>query len=498
MTVLKLGSKLFKLTSAALVGVLLASNLTSYSLLLTPKAAYAAASYQTNFRVDKAQAARSETVTYELILTNNGDVPLTNFNVYQITRPQNTSYVNGSGILTVGSSNFNVPDAWFSDPVGTNLGGLTAGQAMTFKWSVKVDDNAPQGATINETVAVKTAELGDPNIYPITFTVAVNPSRNSLCATISVDKATANVGDTVTYTVRVCNDGDIDQDNVTLYDRLPSQLTYKAGTTRATVGTSTVTVNDNWIGSVSGGSGTGYNMGRLSPTQAVTVTFQAAVNSTATNNQTIEDFAQVNSTQHPEMVVCAVAFKVVIPAPAALNPNCSLTKKIKLPNGEEKTSISSTDHTYAPGEEIVYRLFVSNPGTGDAVSFSMSDFLPPYVSWVSGEGGYAPNENKVNFDLGTLKAGESRTLTYRAKVRETIPSNVTEQKNSVKVTSPSGFDSCKAESNLWVGKPGAILAAAALPQTGTVPPSVLATLGLVAGGLIVRLKKFRVNKYRGN
>jgi uncharacterized repeat protein (TIGR01451 family)/LPXTG-motif cell wall-anchored protein len=175
--------------------------------------------------------------------------------------------------------------------------------------------------------------------------------------------------------------------------------------------------------------------------------------------------------------------------------NCSLTKKIRLPNGNERGSVGASDHVYAPGEQIIYRLFISNPGNADASPVSISDLLPPYLTWVSGDGGYASAENKVNFDLGTLKAGESRTLTYNVKVRSEIPSGQVNQVNNAKVTSPASFNNCTSTSTLVIGKPGAILAATALPQTGTIPPSILATLGLVLSGFAIRLRKTKVYKY---
>ena len=486
-----------KYASAALIGVILASNtLTGFSnfKFQISNSALAAASYNINFAVDKAQAKQGETVTYELIVTNNGDVNLSNVNIYEASRPGSTTYVNGSSIATKNGTNYSIADAWYSDAGGTNLGALTPGQSLTFKWAVTINNDAAQDTDIENVINLKTAELQTPQVYSVSFHVAANASRNSLCATKTVDKSTANVGDTVTYTIKICNDGDINQDNVTLYDRLPSQLTYVAGSTRAASGGNTVTVNDGWIGSTSGGSGTGYNMGRLSTTQFVTVTFQATVNSTATNGQVIENFAQANSSQHPEMVTCAVPLKINVPVPPAGNPNCSLTKKVRLPNGNEQTSVSASDHLYAPGEQIVYRLFISNSGNADASNVSISDFLPPYVTWVSGDGGYAANDNKVNFDLGTLKASESRTLTYNVKVRDDIPSGQVNQQNNAKVTSPSAFSNCTAQSTLVIGKPGAVLAAATLPQTGTVPPSVLATLGLVGTGFALRLRKVKVVK----
>lgn len=608
----KLVSNLFRVTSAALIGALLASNLTPYFSILTPKTAYAAASYAVGFTVDKAQAARGEVVSYSLIVTNNGDANLTNIFVYTGEHPANAPYVSASGKAVKGSTTINVPDDWYNDPAGSNFGTLTPGQPFTLTWSVIVANDAPQASTQKVVLGIKSNELPNPQGYNQTFTVAVNNSRNSLCSSLAANKTVGNVGDTVTYTIHICNDGDVTQTNVMVADVLPVELTYKPGTTVLALRGQNISINDAWIGKVGGNNGTSINVGTLNSGEVADVTFQVTINSQATEGQVIKNYGQVKSDQKTEWQQCSVDLTVHVPVVctgsigdyvwndqngngiqdasepaiagvtvtlknaggvvlattvtdangiyhfnnlcaatyivevsgpsgytattvnasgsttandsnpspstviltannsvdntidfgfkqnvAAGTPNCSLTKKIRLPNGNEQTSVSNSDHVYVPGEQIVYRLFISNTGNADANPVSISDFLPPYLYWVSGDGGYAAGENKVNFDLGTLKAGESRTLTYNVKVRDDVPSGQVTQQNNAKVTSPASFNNCNASSTLVVGKPGAILAATTLPQTGTIPPSILATLGLVGVGLALRLRKVKVTRNWG-
>ena len=175
-------------------------------------------------------------------------------------------------------------------------------------------------------------------------------------------------------------------------------------------------------------------------------------------------------------------------------PNLTINKKIRLPNGNEVDNVDASTHLYVAGEEIIYRLFVTNNGTSDAQNVTVQDLLPPYIYWISGDGSYNSTANRVDFTLGTLRVGESRTLTYTAKVRDNIPSGQTTQEN-VATVYENGTSRATDRASLVIGKLGAILAASVLPQTGAFPPSLMATLSLVVGGIFLRMRKIKKYKY---
>ncbi len=90
-------------------------------------------------------------------------------------------------------------------------------------------------------------------------------------------------------------------------------------------------------------------------------------------------------------------------------------------------TISKTgpDRTYA-GKTVSYEIMVKNIGNGDARDTIVSDALPAGTSYVSSTPAGSVNGGTVNWNLGTLAAGDERTVTVvvRANTISTITNNV--------------------------------------------------------------------------
>lgn len=106
----------------------------------------------------------------------------------------------------------------------------------------------------------------------------------------SVDKATASVGDTLTYTLQITNVGDTTIDPVFIAETLSPYLTYVAGSTA-------------WADSLGGGAPVtdawltdGLNLGVLNSEEWVKVTFKAKVKSGVTAGTLVESVAQIKKT----------------------------------------------------------------------------------------------------------------------------------------------------------------------------------------------------------
>ena len=105
-----------------------------------------------------------------------------------------------------------------------------------------------------------------------------------------VDKSTASVGDTLTYTIEITNVGDVAVDPVFISETFSPYITYVVGST-------------SWSDSLGGGAAVtdawltdGLNLGVLNPEEWVKVTFQAKVNSGVTAGTLIESVAQIKKT----------------------------------------------------------------------------------------------------------------------------------------------------------------------------------------------------------
>ena len=173
-------------------------------------------------------------------------------------------------------------------------------------------------------------------------------------------------------------------------------------------------------------------------------------------------------------------------APAAAC-TISIDKKVRLASGAEVDSVDSGTHIYQSGETLTYRLFITNTSTVAVPNVTVQDFLPPYLTFVSGDLAYDPGANRLDSNQGTFGGNESRTLTYIAKVKDSIPAGNTTQENTAKVFF-SGVQCASNTASIVIGQPGAILASATqLPVTGgAVEGTVLVSSGLALLGYVLR------------
>ncbi len=134
-------------------------------------------------------------------------------------------------------------------------------------------------------------------------------------------------------------------------------------------------------------------------------------------------------------------------------------------------SKSASDDTPEPGEEFTYTLTVLNQGTSEAYNVHIVDTLPPGVEIVlaagvspSIPGVYDAAGRTITWDAGmtVIPAGESRTLTYRAKLAPSpaigVGSNFT---NSATVTN---FESLASGGRVDVGNTTTETVAPQFPQ----------------------------------
>lgn len=84
----------------------------------------------------------------------------------------------------------------------------------------------------------------------------------------TVDKATASVGEVVTYTVTISNPSEVSMSNLTFTDALPAGITYLAGSFE---------VNGSPATPIVSGNNLTYNIPAIGASQGVVLTFQATV-----------------------------------------------------------------------------------------------------------------------------------------------------------------------------------------------------------------------------
>lgn len=229
-------------------------------------------------------------------------------------------------------------------------------------------------------------------------------------ASQSVDKEFANRGDTLTYTIKITNDGSTNLTSVFISENFSPYVTYKNGSTTATKGGTTISITDAWVKD-------GLNLGKLTPGQTVSVKLQAIINKSAPDNAFIETTAQVKSNELPNWVQCAAQTKLKVEKKEEpKTPSFKATKEV------DKTKA-------APGETLTYTINIVNNGEVKLTSVFLADTLPNQVTYISGSTSATKGTIAISItdawvgdglNLGTLEVGQKVSVTFKAKIKKDI------------------------------------------------------------------------------
>ncbi|MFA5051681.1 MAG: SdrD B-like domain-containing protein [Patescibacteria group bacterium] len=283
----------------------------------------------------------------------------------------------------------------------------------------------------------------------------VNPATPVITFTLAktVDKATANPGDTLTYTVKVTNTGNTAATNVTLTDTLPTGLTYLDAD-----GNNTGDTTKTWTWPT------------LAAGASETVTYKAHVDSNATAK------AYVNT--------------ATVSAEGVPGITAQATSEVKTPTvlGEEVATLTITktvaEKTVNPGGTLNFTVVVTNTGTTPANNVILTDTLPQGMVFADN------NTTTHSWNLGDLVPTESVTTTYAVKVDAGIIPGKYVNTASAKADDVA---SVMAQANVEViagqvlGEETDIVpTVTTLPSTGAdILPSLIAGLSLLGSGLIL-------------
>ncbi len=265
--------------------------------------------------VDKTVAQRGGTLNYTLTVKNTGTVDTTNTFLW-INQPNLADYVAGSSNYQgfPGGTLKTLTDSWITD--GVNFGTLPAGKYIVLKYQTKVIATANDGDILWSVSSVKSDQTNSVQANSWTRATFENPG---ICAEKTADKSTVSIGDTVNFTIKVCNTGNIVLHNVYIGDIIHSPLQYVANSTVLSVpGETDKTIDDNWLN-------TGVNIGPLNPGQSAFLKFQVKVTDSLTDGQVIQNVAQVKSDETPNILQCSVVLKgkvlgIVTIAPTPVKP----------------------------------------------------------------------------------------------------------------------------------------------------------------------------------
>ena len=303
---------------------------------------------------------------------------------------------------------------------GTLSGPLTAGQQIVNtaygEWT-SLPGNPGQITPNSPDAYERTGDATDPgqlNNYHSSGETAITPNSADLAVVKTVNDATPNVGDTITFTVTVTNNGPNIAHNVQLTDTFPvsAELTYVGATPSQgsyNAGTGIWTVGTVAVGAA--------NAQKLTITATVNAPTPPALPATLTNTAT------VTGADEPDP-----------------NPGNNTGTATETPQYAD-LAVTKTTSNVTPnvGESITYTITLTNNGTATATGVELTDTLPNNVSFVSAtpQSGttFTPNSTGGVWAVPSIAPGAKRILTI------TVTATSAELKyNTVEITKSDVYD----------------------------------------------------------
>jgi large repetitive protein len=307
-----------------------------------------------------------DTITFTIVVTNNG--------------PTNTTGVAVTDILPLGLTfaGASATQGSYDSSSGVwTVGNLNNGASATLSLQAQVLPNAAGGVVTN-TATISSFVLPDPvdaNNSDSDF-VSVPQADMQLVSKV-VNDNTPDASAAVTFTITIRNNGPDAATNVIVNDPLPAGLSCVGG----------VTVN----GSYNCGTGL-WTVGNLSVGQTATLTINAIV--TAAPGATVNNVAVIDADEYD---------------PAAGNQSASVSLTVN----SADLSLSMTNNNPTPNPvngSVILTITATNNGPQSASGASVTVTLPAGMAYVSdnGAGAYVPGTGV--WTVGNLNSGQSAVL----------------------------------------------------------------------------------------
>ncbi len=338
--------------------------------------------------VDNASPIPGADVIFTVTVLNQGGGQATNVTITD-QLPSGYTFVSAS---TSQGSYLSDTGVW---TVGTLANGASA--SLTLRATVK------SSGVYNNTATVTTSDQFDSDGTDNSASQSVTVQNSDINLAKSVDNATANVGQNVTFTVTATNQGPNDATNVVIKDQLPAGYTF--------VSSSTVT------GSYNNATGL-WTLGSLTNGANATLDITATVVNVDNNTNT----ASVQSLDQLDPDATDDSATATVTPPIA---ELGITKTVNVV-------------TTTPGDPVIFTVTVTSGGasTADATNVTVTDLLPAgytYTGDTPSQGTYTSGTGVWN--IGTITNGATVTLTINATV--TAVANYT---NVARITASDQFD----------------------------------------------------------
>ncbi|MBW6410128.1 DUF7507 domain-containing protein [Clostridium weizhouense] len=356
---------------------------------------------------DRTGAIVGDIVRYSIFVTNDGEIDLDNIIVTDPLSPS-LQYSNNLTINGLPSNQ--------SILTGVNIGSLVIGAGATIAFDAKII-SIPADKTINNTASAKFNYTVSGEIFngtDISNEETVRVYNPELTMTKVSNNPTVKVGDIFQYTITAENTGDIIINNVIVKDDLPPEFNVVQITVNGAV--------------INGNIEAGINIGNLAIGESVDIVLTIQVLADLTNTFKNVAIGTGTSTTDPNKPPVIVEGEGEDPGVTVYNPKLELVKLVDKPY-------------VIVGDTVTYTIIAKN--TGDIILGNVEldpiiiyDLLSPSLEFVSGsvtvDGIPDPLSGIVTgVNIGVLNVGESKTITFKAKV---ISADISPIENTAQAT----------------------------------------------------------------
>ncbi|ETT52803.1 DUF7507 domain-containing protein [Paenibacillus sp. FSL H7-689] len=351
-------------------------------------------------------ATVGDTVSYSILVTNSGIAPVNNIQ-FSDPIPAGASFVTGS--VTVNG----VAQPGANPAGGVPLGTLGPGTSATVTFSIRIDAIPPSDQLSNRSTVSFTSGTFSSTTFSNTVVTPVYQPILSAQKTASTQNAT--VGDTVSYTITVSNQGNYGA-QINLTDNLP------AGTILVP---NSVIVNGQPL--PAGNPATGIPAGNVAPGATTTITFSVVVDTLPSPQQLVNQ--------------ATVALSYTLPDGRNITESVLsnvLTITVSAPDVDVVKSTTST--AVSVGDVVTYSIAVTNNGIATVNNVVFTDAVPTSTvlapTGVFVDGVLRPGANpSTGITLGSIAPGVTVTVVFSVQVTALPASAVLNNQSTVSFTS---------------------------------------------------------------
>lgn len=334
----------------------------------------------------------NEIITYTLQISNSSAITINNLTLVD-TVPMGVSFVDNSliidGINQAGNLN---------DP-GIIIDTIAPATTINVMFDVLIPDGIP-----NPNPILNSAYINAENVQVPTNSNTVSTLVNSAISSIvkSSDKNFTTIGDIITFTFDISNDGSVTANNVVFLDTIP-------------VGTDfiedSLTDDSITINGANPSPPSGYSIGIIPPNTIKTITFDVSVETIPSNNNIIN----ISSLLYEYTVNPSI--------PDNISSNTINSNLVTIPLSVADLSgiIKSTDSNFATiGDEITYRIVLPNTGNTTAQNVILFDTIPNGTTFVNGSvlvnGSLSTDNPSTGINIGDISPNSVTTVEFRVLI----------------------------------------------------------------------------------